>query len=292
MSGLERRLRREVVRGARAWHRFRGPEPAGPPPPPDCPPGWHAAPPDFIGIGAQKAGTSWWHALIDLHPDVHRRPGQPKELHVFDGAWEAGWTEADSARYARYFPRPRGGIAGEWTPGYVIDFWTPALIARAAPEARILLLLRDPVERFRSGLTHTDDATAAALSHRDAAGAFQRGLYAQQLRRVLDAIPRERLLVLQHEVCRDDPAGELARTYAFLGLPAHELPASAFAREVNPTTGRKVELGPGLLTALRDGYAIDLEQLHALLPELDYARWPTAVAAGIVPAAHDRGTTA
>ena len=138
---------------------------------------------------------------------------------------------------------------------------------------RSLVLLRDPVDRFRSGLTHTDDATAAALSHRDAAGAFQRGLYAQQLRRVLDAIPRERLLVLQHEVCREDPAGQLARTYAFLGLAPHELPEGAYAREVNPTTGRKVELGPGLLAALRDGYAIDIEALRELLPDLDYGRW-------------------
>ena len=99
-----------------------------------------------------------------------------------------------------------GGVAGEWTPGYMIDFWTPELIARAAPEARVLVLLRDPLERFRSGLTHTDDASRAALTHRDAAGAFQRGLYAQQLRRLFDAFPRERVLVQQYEACRTDPA--------------------------------------------------------------------------------------
>jgi len=281
VSGVEARLRREVVRAARAWHRHRGPAPAGPPPPPDCPAGWRTAPPDFIGIGAQKAGTSWWHALIDAHPAVHRRPGQPKELHFFDTAWERGWSAADAERYARYFPRPAGGVAGEWTPGYVIDFWTPGLIARAAPEARILLLLRDPLDRFRSGLTHTDDATAAALSHRDAAGAFQRGLYAQQLRRVLDAIPRERLLVLTYEACRADPAAEIARTYAFLGLPAHDLPPEAFAREVNPTTGRKVEPSAALRTALEEAYAIDLAELRTLLPDLDLSRWPTARAAGL-----------
>ena len=61
---------------------------------------------------------------------------------------------ADIERYQRYFPVPEGAVAGEWTPGYLIDFWTPELIARAAPEARILVLLRDPIDRFRSGLTH------------------------------------------------------------------------------------------------------------------------------------------
>lgn len=281
MSSLEQRLRREVVRGSRAWHRFRGPAPMGPPEPPECPANQRIGPPDYVGIGAQKAGTSWWNALLELHPDVVRTKGQPKELHFFDVLWDRPWSAADATRYARYFPRPSGSITGEWTPGYMIDFWTPALIARAAPQARILVLLRDPIERFRSGLTHTDDATAASLSHRDAAGAFQRGLYAQQLRRVLDTFPREQVLIGQYEACREDPARELARTFAFLGLRAVDLPPSAFAREVNPTTGTKVELTAGLRAALQDGYAIDLEGLKALVPDLDLARWPTARAAGL-----------
>ena len=278
---LEQRLRREVVKGARAWHRFRGPAPMGPPEPPDCPANQRIGPPDYVGIGAQKAGTSWWNALLEMHPDVHRTGGQPKELHFFDAAWERPWSAAEATRYARYFPRPTGSITGEWTPGYMIDFWTPGLIARAAPETRLLVLLRDPVERFRSGLTHTDDATAASLSHRDAAGGFQRGLYAQQLRRVLDAFPRERVLILQYEACREDPAGELARTFAFLDLRPFDLPGSAFTREFNPTTGRKVELTAGLRRALEDGYAVDLEELRTLVPDLDLRRWPTAVAAGL-----------
>ena len=281
MSSLETRLRRQVVRGSRAWHRFRGPEPVGPPEPPACPANERIGPPDFVGIGAQKAGTSWWNALLEAHPDVHRTKGQPKELHFFDGLWDKPWSAADATRYARYFPRPSGKLTGEWTPGYMIDFWTPGLIARAAPQARILVLLRDPVDRFRSGLTHTDDASLATLSHRDAAGGFQRGLYAQQLRRVFDAFPREQVLVLQYEACREDPARELARTFAFLGLRPVDLPPSTFTREFNPTTGTKVTLAAGLRSALQAGYAIDLAQLAELVPELELARWPTAAAAGL-----------
>jgi len=278
---VEATVRRAAVRGSRAWHRYRRPAPMGPPEPPDCPPAWTIGAPDFIGVGAQKAGTSWWNALLHQHPDVHRSGGQPKELHFFDDRWETPWTAADADRYARYFPRPAGGAAGEWTPGYMIDFWTPGLIARAAPEARILVLLRDPIDRFRSGLTHTDDATRTTLSHRDAAGAFQRGLYAQQLRRLFEAVPRERVLLLQYEQCRADAPEELARTFAFLGLREATLDASAFSREVNPTTGRKVELAPGLRAALLDGYAIDLEQLRGLAPELDLGLWPSATEAGL-----------
>ena len=55
-------------------------------------------------------------------------------------------------RYHRNFPRPAGGVTGEWTPRYMYDHWSLRLLRRAAPEARILVILRDPIERYRSAL--------------------------------------------------------------------------------------------------------------------------------------------
>jgi hypothetical protein len=248
----------------------------GPGKPPEVPEGWSVGPPDFVGVGAQKAGTSWWAALIHEHPRVERTGGVAKELHFFDRYWESGFGASDIALYATYFPRPSGALAGEWTPGYMIDFWTPELIATAAPRTRVLVLLRDPVERFRSGLTHTDDASRSALSQRAAAGAFQRGLYGQQIQRVFDAFPREQVLIQQYEACRADAAGELARTFAFIGLPPATIDSGRFSRPVNPTTARKVDLTPNLRSALLDGYAPDLERLRSLAPELDLTLWPSA----------------
>ena len=270
------RARQSAIRVLRAARKVRGHRPPGPGRPPRVPAGWAVAPPDFVGIGAQKAGTSWWSALIGEHPDVHRANGQPKELHFFDEHWERPFTEADGERYARYFPRPPGGSSGEWTPGYMIDFWTPELLRRAAPKARILILLRDPLERFRSGMAHTDDMDRRSLGRQDAGGAFGRGLYAQQMRRVFAAFPREQVLILQYERCRMDPEGELARTFRFLGLREVSLDPSRFQRPVNPTTARKVELRPELRAALTAAYAPDLAQLIALVPELDLDLWPTA----------------
>ena len=279
---LKARLRRLAVRGSRAWYRFRGPSQPGPPQPPKVPAGWHAGPPHYVGVGAQKAGTSWWNRLIEAHPDVVSAGGLKKELHYFDRSWETPFGDADVERYHRYFPVPNGAVAGEWTPGYLIDFWTPELIARAAPDARILVLLRDPVERFRSGLTHQLATSRQPLVHRDIQGAFQRGLYAPQLRRVLAAFPAEQVWVGQYEACRADPAGQLARTYAFLGLAPHELDADAFAGEVNPTTHQKFEPSAALQAALLEGYRTDMAQVASMLPELDLSLWPSAQQAGLV----------
>ncbi len=273
--------RRTLVRGSRAWQRWRGPRSPRPPDPPRCPPGWQTGPPHYVGVGAQKAGTSWWDALITCHPDVHRVDDQPKELHFFDRAWEEPFGEDAVARYALHFPRPEGGVTGEWTPGYLIDFWTPGLLARAAPEARILVLLRDPVARLASSLTHQLSMSRASLTQRDIQGAFQRGLYAPQLRRVLAAFPRERVFIGQYEACRAEPAAEIARTYAFLGLAPFEPAATALRGEVNPTTGRRFEPASGLRRSLLDGYAPDLEQLRDLVPDLDLSLWPTARELGL-----------
>lgn len=238
-------------------------------------------PPHYVGVGAQKAGTSWWNRLITAHPDVMDAGGQPKELHFFDRAWEEPMDRSAVESYWRYFPVPQGRVAGEWTPSYLIDFWTPELIARAAPDARILVLLRDPMERFRSGLTHQLATSRKAVGHRDIQGAFQRGLYAPQLRRVLAAFPREQVFVGQYEACRADTASQLARTYAFLGLAPHEPDAGTIAGEVNPTTREKFELPDALHAAFLDGYQADLAQLRELVPELDLSLWPTAREAGL-----------
>lgn len=278
---LRARVRRLAVRGSRAWYRFRGPRQPGPPEPPPVPSGWTVGPPHYVGVGAQKAGTSWWNRLIQAHPDVVDTGGQPKELHYFDRSWETPFGEAEARGYHRYFPVPQGSVAGEWTPGYLIDFWTPELIARAAPDARILVLLRDPVDRFRSGLTHQLATSREPLKHRDIQGAFQRGLYAPQLRRVLAAFPAEQVWVGQYEACRADPATQLAGTYAFLGLAPYEPDADTFRGEVNPTTREKFEPSSALRAALLEGYASDLAQLRELLPGLDLSLWPSARAAGL-----------
>jgi len=60
------------------------------PEPPPPPPGFVTGPPDFVGVGAQKAGTTWWFRLIEAHPGVYHDPDQRPELHFFDDSMRVG----------------------------------------------------------------------------------------------------------------------------------------------------------------------------------------------------------
>jgi hypothetical protein len=230
-----------------------------------------------VGVGTARSGTTWWDELIHLHPGVARAPGAPKEVHFFDPFWDGSWSDARIADYHRYFPRPDGAVAGEWTPGYAADFWTLPLLRRAAPDARLLVILRDPVERFRSGMTLTENRMTLAWTPRAAAnGGFQRGCYADQVARLLDATPLDRVLVLQYERCVRETREELRRTYRFLGLDPAPADTVDVARKVNESRGAKVELRPEQRDALIRAYGPENERLAALVPDLDLSLWSAA----------------
>jgi hypothetical protein len=241
---------------------------------PTPPAGWTVGPPDFIGVGTARSGTTWWDGLITAHPDVARAPGVPKEVHYFDDRWADDLDDAAIAAYHAYFARPAGSRAGEWTPGYMLDAWTPRLLRRAAPDARLLVLVRDPVERFRSGRTLAESRFTVGSTARAAANAaFGRGLYADQLLRLWRSFPREQVLVLQYERCVADPRPELRRTFTFLGLDAGAADGVGIDARVNASPGPKIGLSPWQEDVLARRYAPENERLAALVPDLDLALW-------------------
>lgn len=242
---------------------------------PPIPDGWAIAPPDFVGIGTARAGTTWWDRLIHAHPGVARAEGAPKEVHFFDRFWTGECTDEDIAAYHAFFPRPAGSLAGEWTPGYLADPWVPRLLRRAAPSARLLVLLRDPVERYRSERATAGAGSTAGLTPRAAANAaYQRGVYADQLLRLWRVYPREQVLVLQLERCVRDPDGQLRRTFAFLGLD----PAAASGIDTTATDpfprGPRADLTLEQQATLIACYAPENVRLAALLgDDLDLSLW-------------------
>jgi hypothetical protein len=243
-----------------------------------APAGWSVGPPDFVGVGAQRSGTSWWFRQIDRHPEVVAPWG--KERHYFDRYWRDPFSADDCAGYQRLFPRPAGAVTGEWTPRYMYDQWSVPLLREAAPDARILVLLRDPWRRFLSGIAHDQRVLSRELG--SAKGdylrlmirhdALRRSLYAGQVERITEHFDRSQVLILQYERCVSDPDVELTRTFAFLGLddPASGLefergvappaPASGFSHDVEE--------------ALRARLAADVATLVEREPGIDPEIWP------------------
>ena len=100
--------------------------------PPALGPNEEAGAPDFVGIGVQKAGTTWWYTLILSHPDVSSRSNIHKERHFFDRFGSRSFATSDISDYHGWFPRSPGTRAGEWTPDYFSYAWVPPLLHRAA----------------------------------------------------------------------------------------------------------------------------------------------------------------
>jgi hypothetical protein len=240
-------------------------------PAPPCPPDWELGPPTFIGIGTMKSGTSWWSHQLFSHPDV--AGAVRKELHYFQHGWNKVFDEDAIRRYHRYFPRPPGMVTGEWTPRYMTDPWTPARLRKAAPEARLLVNLRDPMPRLISNLRHYINRWGP-LAPRFLIEAIEQGRYATQLRRVLQHFPRQQVLVLQLENCIEEPERELARTYRFVGLDPDFVPDELHQpRKV--ARGEPLDLGGELYDAALEIYSEEMKLLAEDWPELDLSRWPS-----------------
>lgn len=251
---------------------------------PPCPEGWHTGPPDFVIFGAQKSGTTWWFRLIEQHPGVVQPKNQRPELHFFDRLW-GEWPDDEAIeRYHRYFPRPDGTLIGEKTPEYLSCPWAPPMVKEAAPEAKAIVLLRDPVDRYISGLSHQDrggliseidgDGRLFGDRMRTVTDAMSRGQYATQLEWLSQSFGWDRLQVLQYERCAADASGQLATTFEFLGLPPHVLTGEELARPRNKSKLAKVDVPQTHVDLLRRYYRPEVERLKQMLPEMDLSLWP------------------
>jgi hypothetical protein len=207
--------------------------------------------PAFLVIGGQRCGTTSLYDHLARHPDVLR--AFRKEVHFFDVNWSRGewWylSHFPTRARARVLSRRRGRpvVTGEASPYYLFHPAAARRAARTVPEARLVALLRNPVDRALSHYHHEvrlghealtfEEAIAAeenrlagereALLADDRARSFAhrswsylaRGRYAEQLEEWWRWFPRERLLVLRSEDLFADPPGTVGRVLEFLGLP-------------------------------------------------------------------------
>ncbi|MFC9976915.1 sulfotransferase [Spirillospora sp. NPDC127200] len=261
--------------------------------------------PDFLLIGAKRGGsTSLYYTLLahprvlPLFPGARRLPkaNDTKGVHYFDSHYDRG-----AAWYRSHFPtaaarraaeRRAGGpvVVGEGSPYYLFHPLAARRAGRDVPRARLLLILRDPVERafshyrerrrqdaepletFEDALAAEDDRLAGereliearpgqrSYAHEQQSYRAQ-GEYAPHLRRWLEHFPAERVHVLAAEGFYADPQGSCDEVAAFLGLPPAPLPASA--RKVW-NAAPSLDMAPATRRRLAEHYApfnADLEEL-------------------------------
>jgi hypothetical protein len=182
--------------------------------------------PNFIVIGPGKTGTTWLYQCLAEHPQI-RLARHTKETVFFTDYYDRGmgW-------YEKFFEGCDGAAAiGEVSNTYFFSPEAPARIARHLPKAKLIAVLRNPVERVvslylfrrRNGLVRgsLEDAMAA-----DPAMAGQ-NFFDEHLARFLLLFPREQLFVALFDDLKSEPRKLLRDVYAFLGVDPEFVPPSA-----------------------------------------------------------------
>ena len=204
--------------------------------------------PDFLIIGAQKCGTTFLYQLLVQHPRV--KPAFLKEVHYFDLNFEKGnnWYRSNFPLQMR---NPRTYVTGEASPYYLFHPYAPERASTVVPDAKLIILLRDPVDRAYSHYQHQvkrvtgearetltfeeaieaeerilpaevskmlQDENYKSSSHRTRSY-LGRSRYMDQLQVWSSFFPRRRMLVLKSEDLFNDTTNTLERVLDFLALP-------------------------------------------------------------------------
>jgi hypothetical protein len=201
----------------------------------------YGALPDFLIIGTQRGGTTSLYNYLVKHPRI--RGALRKEVHFFDLNYSKGLTW-----YLAHFPvRTHGStfLTGESSPYYLFHPDVPKRVAETLPNARFIVLLRNPIDRAYSQYHHEVRLGYETMSFEKALAReralmdkqswwsptsdrmfehnhysyLSRGIYIDQLKRWMQIIPRERFLILKSEELYSNPARVFIQVLDFLGIP-------------------------------------------------------------------------
>lgn len=206
--------------------------------------------PDFVIIGAQKAGSTFFLRCLAQHPSVFM---PPHEVRFFE---DPDYGNGDPARLAALFASVGTETAlGIKRPGYLARPEVPPRIHRLLPGARLVAILRDPVERAISAYFHhmrtgflplrpLEDGMTEILerggltSHPRAREVLEFGFYHRHLDRYLGLFDLRQLMIVLFEDVTANPAGTLREAYRFIGVDeGFEPPALGERRGGNPNPG-------------------------------------------------------
>ncbi len=232
---------------------------------------------DFLGIGAQKSGTTWLYENLRRHLLIcfPRR----KELHFWD-RYDPDKLEKYRAIFAA---KPKGTKAGEITPAYaILPVEIIAKVQQEFPELRLIYVMRNPIERAwsaalmvlrRANMTIDDVSDKWFLDYFSSAAPAQKGDYETCLRNWRSFYPSERILVVLFDEIKHDPLSVLCRVADHIGVEPEifrTMPRFLFRRKV--FAGPPVAIRPSLAAVLADLYFPRVERLELYLG-CDLSHW-------------------
>lgn len=201
----------------------------------------------FLGLGAQKSGSTWLYFQLHAHPGLYLPP--VKELHFWDRDRVFGldWYRAQFA------PAPAGTKAGEITPAYaILSHELIAEVRREFPDIRLLYLMRNPVDRAWSGALMAVQHAAMMVNeasdcwfidHFNSAGSRCRGDYKACMEAWLRQFEPERLRWFLYDEVVADPRAVLVACAEHLGVDPgffRDLPAEKLNARYNEGTGAPI----------------------------------------------------
>lgn len=187
---------------------------------------------DFIGVGAQKAGSTWIADNLRAHPEICF--SEPKEARFFISYPESSAKGSNKSTnyerfgisgYKEYFKHEKvtHKIKGEFSVGYLFDPETPQRIQKHFPDVKIIISLRHPVDRAYS--QYKMDRYQEGVEKRPFKETFEnnsdyleRGLYYKQLTRYLQFFPKNNFFFITMDEIKEKPAFVLRSLYQFLGV--------------------------------------------------------------------------
>ncbi|MDX3909605.1 MAG: sulfotransferase [Sphingobium sp.] len=198
--------------------------------------------PSFMIIGAVKGATTWVAHQLRCHPDLWLPDAEP---HYFSTEYDRGpdWYRG------LFDPAPEGRIIGEKSASYLAHPDAPARIAAAFPDMRLIVQLRDPVQRaysdycmyFRRGMVGPDPRKYLDGGRAEASRFLQGGLYGAHIGRFLDHFPREQLYVIFYESIKSSADAIVADVCRHIGVDVH-VAADEIASRKNDSTAPMLPL--------------------------------------------------
>tara|TARA_A100001388_G_scaffold33100_1_gene21155 strand:+ start:490 stop:1179 length:690 start_codon:yes stop_codon:yes gene_type:complete len=198
---------------------------------------------NFIGIGVQKAGTTWLSSILKEHPEIYIHPR--KELHYFDK------TKFTNSLYYNFLFRDAKGqkIIGEFTPSYILNKTTAKRIHNYNKKIKLLVILRDPTDRAVSqykmeiGRKYIDKKISIMEAFkRNLFDMKKRGHYQKLINEYLEYFSRKQILFIDYDHIATRPEKVLETVYSFLNVSKIKSSSNVIKKRIRHKKDLSVEI--------------------------------------------------